>query len=183
MAKIAFSKLGVKKNTDVKIIKWNDQEIEVKQYLPIEEKLELVSKVLNQSIDDNNYYNVARVHIFRILEIVFAYTNISFTDKQKEDIFKLYDMIMSSGLWYELYHYEDCGKEVGAIPEDEYEEIHVWVEKMIDNIYKYRNSALGIMETISADYNNLNFDSENIRKNLSNPENLALVKDVLTKLG
>ena len=183
MAKIAFSKLGVKKNTDVKIIKWNDQEIEVKQYLPIEEKLELISKILNQSIDDNGYYNVARVHIFRILEIVFAYTNISFTDKQKEDVFKLYDMIISSGLWYELYHYEGCGREVGAIPEDEYEAIHVWVEKMIDNIYKYRNSALGIMETISADYNNLNFDSENIRKNLSNPENLALVKDVLTKLG
>lgn len=186
MAKVAFSKLGLKKNTDVKIIKWNDQEIEVKQYLPIEEKLNLVSSILNQSIDDNNYYNVARIHIFTVLEMVFAYTNISFTDKQKEDLLKLYDMIVSSGLWYALCHYNygpGVEDKCGAIPEDEYDEVDWWVKDTIENIYKYRNSALGIMQSIATDYENLNFDSQQIRDNLSNPENLSLVRDVLTKLG
>jgi len=186
MAKIAFSKLGLKKNTDVKIVKWNDQEIEVKQYLPIEEKLELVTNVLNQSVDENNYYNVARLEIFKVLEMVFAYTNISFTDKQKEDIFKLYDLIMSSGLWYALCHYNygsNVEDKCGAIPEEEWDAIDWWINDMIDNIYKYKNSALGIMQAITTDYENLNLDSENIRQNLSNPENLTLVKDVLTKLG
>lgn len=183
MAKIAFSKLGLKKNTEVKIIKWNDQEIEVKQYLPIEEKLDLVAKILNQSIDDNGYYNVARVQIFKILEIVFAYTNISFTDKQKEDVYKLYDLITGSGLWHELYHYEDCGKDIGAIPEDEYDEIHWWVEEMIGNIYKYKNSALGIMENISKDYSNLNLEATDLHDKIADPNNLTLLKDVITKLG
>ena len=183
MAKIAFSKLGLKKNTDVNKLIWNEQEIEVKQYLPIAEKLDVVANILNQSIDDNNYYNVARLHVFEVLEVVFAYTNISFTDKQKEDPQKLYDLIMSSGLWHALCHYEDCGKDTGAIPDDEYEQIHWWVEEMIDNIYKYKNSALGIMQTIATDYENLNFDSEAIRENLSDPDNLGLLKNVLTKLG
>lgn len=183
MAKVTFTKLGLKKNIDVKTITWNDQEIEVKQYLPIEEKLELITNVLNESIDENNYYNVARVHIFMVLEMVFAYTNISFTDKQKEDVFKLYDLIVSSGLWHALWHYEDAGKDVGVIPEDEYDTIHWWIEDMIDNIYKYKNSLMGILDAVQEDYSNLNLDSENIRENLSNPENLALLKNVLTKLG
>jgi len=180
MAKIAFSKLGLKKNTDVKIIKWNEQEIEVKQYLPIEDKLELVSRVMNQSIDDNNYFNVARLQMFLVLEITFAYTNISFTDKQKEDLFKLYDLIVSSGLWNEIW---SCRNEDSALPVDEYTDIYSWIHEMMTNIYEYKNSALGIMQAITADYENLNFDSQQIRDNLSNPENLTLVKDVLTKLG
>ena len=40
MAKIAFSKLEIKKvNNEVKNIQFNDIEIEVKQYLPIQDKL------------------------------------------------------------------------------------------------------------------------------------------------
>ena len=43
MAKIAYSKLGLNKmiNKDPVIIKFNDQQIEVAQYLPIEKKLDL----------------------------------------------------------------------------------------------------------------------------------------------
>jgi hypothetical protein len=40
MAKLPFSKLNLKKVKDeVKIIKFNDMDIEVKQYLPINDKL------------------------------------------------------------------------------------------------------------------------------------------------
>ena len=42
MAKVAFSKLGLKINNDVKTVVFNEQTIEVKQYLPIEEKLNLI---------------------------------------------------------------------------------------------------------------------------------------------
>ena len=86
MAKVTFSKLGLSKNTEVKEIEWNDQKIEVKQYLPIEEKINLVGKILNESVDDNGYYNPIRLNIYTNMEIIIAYTNISFTEKQKEDI-------------------------------------------------------------------------------------------------
>ena len=105
---------------------------------------------------------------------MYAYTNINFTDKQKEDPTKLYDMLISSGLVCEV---------INAIPEAEYHEVICGVEDSINAIYTYRNSVLGIMDTISADYSNLNLDATEIQKKLADPDNLSLVRDVLTKLG
>ena len=39
MAKVSLTKLGLKVNQDAKSIEFNEQIIEVKQYLPINEKL------------------------------------------------------------------------------------------------------------------------------------------------
>ena len=36
MAKIGFTKLGLKKNTNLITLNWNDQIIEIKAYLPID---------------------------------------------------------------------------------------------------------------------------------------------------
>ena len=52
MAKVGLTKLGLSVNKDVKHIKWNGQDIEVLQYLPSNEKLELCSKIINDSVDD-----------------------------------------------------------------------------------------------------------------------------------
>jgi phosphoribosylpyrophosphate synthetase len=99
MAKVALSKLGLKTNSDIQLLSFGDGEIEVRSYLPIQEKIELISKIVNQSIDDNGYWNPIRVKVFMTLEVMYAYTNINFTDKMKENIFKTYDLIVSSGLF------------------------------------------------------------------------------------
>ena len=174
MAKVTFSKLGLSKNTEVKEVEWNGQKIEVKQYLPIEEKIDLIGKILNQSVDDNGYYNPIRLHLYANIEILMAYTNISFTEKQKEDIFKLYDLFMSAGLLDEISR---------TIPGEELSRIHSWAYEAIDNIYTYRNSAAGIMESIGRDYSNLELDADKIKNEMADPDNLTLLKDVLTKLG
>ena len=57
MAKIGFIKLGLKPNNEIQYIEFNEQMIEVKQYLPVEEKLELITKVLELSHDSNNFSN------------------------------------------------------------------------------------------------------------------------------
>jgi len=46
MSKIAFTKLNLIKNSKVEILEWNNQKIEVKQYLSLEEKFGLIQKVL-----------------------------------------------------------------------------------------------------------------------------------------
>ena len=38
MAKVSFTKLGLVKNQEINIVKGNDQEIEIKQYLPNNDK-------------------------------------------------------------------------------------------------------------------------------------------------
>ena len=174
MAKVSLTKLGLKVNQDIKTIEFNEQTIEVKQYLPVNDKLELISNVINSAHDENNFANPVKVSVFTTLEIVYAYTNINFTDKQKEDPTKLYDMLISSGL---------VAAVVNAIPEAEYHEIICGVSDSIDAVYTYRNSIMGVFEAITTDYSDMNLDATNIYNKLADPENMDLIKQVLTKLG
>lgn len=173
MAKVSFSKLGLKVNQDIETIIFNNQNIEVKQYLFVNEKLELISNVINASHDDNNFANPVKISVFTTLEIIYAYTNINFTDKQKEDPTKLYDMLVSSGL---------VAAVVNAIPEAEYHEVLCGVSDSIDAIYTYRNSVMGILEQVSQDYSNLDLDVTKIQEKLADPENMEFLKEVTTKL-
>lgn len=176
MAKIAYSKLGLNKivNKEPSIIEFNDQQVEVAQYLPIEKKLDLISDIINSSLDDNTYYNPCRIEIFMLTKIIETYTNLTITDKQKEDIFKFYDQLVASGF---------AEKVLDSIPAVDYNFIHRSVTKTIKNIYQQKNSALGILESISTDYSNLNLDASEIQSKLADPENLDLLRAVLTKLG
>ena len=176
MAKVPFSKLKLTKKDDTTTVVINEIEINVKQYLPAAEKFTLVENVLNALLEQeaNNFKNPIKEEIFTNLEIVYAYSNLSFTDKQKEDIPKLYDLLESNGVIDII---------IGMIPDREYNFIISAIEDTVDAYYKYKNSALGIMETIGTDYTNLNFDATEIQKKIGDPENLALLKDIVTKMG
>ena len=174
MAKVSFTKLGLKKKEEIKNITINDQVIEVKQYLPISDKINIITNVIENSADDNNFANPVKVEVFANLEIMYAYTNISFTDKQKGDPTKLYDLLEENGI---------IAKVIAAIPENEYALLLGWIDETIEAFYKYRNSVLGILDTISADYSSLSLDATEIQKKISNAENIEFLKDVMTKLG
>lgn len=174
MAKVTFTKLALARNNDIKTLEWKDQKIEVKQYLPVAEKLDLISRILNLSGDDHVFYNPCKVEIFELIEIILTYTNINVTDKQSEDILKLYDLFISSG-------FADVVK--GAIPEEELNYINDSVWATIKEIYRYRDSAMGVMNQIVQDYKDVDLDARKITEQLSNNENLSLIKDVVTKLG
>ena len=175
MAKVPFTKLGLTKNQEIKILNWNEQNIEIKQYLPINDKLNLVANVINNAHDsNNNFSNPVQVSVYTSLEILYAYTNINFTDKQKEDVAKLYDLVKSNGLLKTV---------IENIPTEEYEEIINGINDSINAIYSYQNSILGILDTLKTDYSNLDLDATAIQEKLADPENMQLLKDILTKLG
>ena len=174
MAKIPFTKLGLKKIEDTKNITICGQMVEVKQYLPSSDKINIITNVIENSADDNNFANPVKVEVFANLEIMYAYTNISFTDKQKEDPTKLYDLLEENGVIAEV---------IAAIPENEYALLLGWIDETIEAFYTYRNSIMGIMEQISADYSNLSLDATEIQQKLADPQNLELLKNVVTKLG
>ena len=92
----------------------------------------------------------------------------------KEDPFKLYDLVVSTGLFHDI---------ITAIEDHEYATIREDVYSTIENIYKYRNSVMGILDTLKSDYSNLNFDATTIQEKLADPENMELLKGILAKLG
>ena len=175
MAKVGFSKLGLKKkNETVKVQLTDDIEIEVLQYLPINDKLNIIAAVLNGSADQNNFANPVKIEVIGTIEMIKAYTNLSFTEKQLEDIPKLYDLMEQNDI---------INKIMSAIPTVEYEFIINGIDINIKSYYNYRNSVFGILDTISQDYSNLDFDAQKIQKEIGDPENLELLRSVLTKLG
>ena len=174
MAKVGFTKLGLKPNNEIQTIEFNEQTIEVKQYLPVEEKLELITNVLELSHDSNNFSNPVKVSVYTTLEIIEKYTNVNFTEKQKENPTKLYDLLVGNGF---------AAAVIKAIPEPEYDEILTGIKQTIKSVYKYQNSVLGILDTISQDYSNLDLDATEIQKKLADPNNMELLKGIMTKLG
>lgn len=178
MAKVPFSKLKAEKNQEIKTVEINGQVIEVKQYLPSNDKLELISNVINTAAnvkEGMNFANPVLIDICGTLEIIYAYTNISFTEKQKEDPTKLYDLLDNSGIIDAI---------INLIPEIEYNFVIDGIEQSVESVYTYHNSFLGILETIKEDYSDMELDASKIQSMLNgNPEELGFLKDVLTKLG
>jgi len=176
MAKPTFAKMNLKLNSEPKVITLYDQEIEIKQYIPIEDELELIGDVINQeeASDSNKFLNIVKLKMFFDLEIVFYFSNIVFTDKQKENLPKLYDLLDYNSVIEEV---------VAAMPEGLYEGLWNDTINMADRIYEQTNSAFGILDSISTDYSNLNLDIDGLRDKLASAENLDIVKDVVTKLG
>lgn len=174
MAKVSFNKLGLKVNDSIEELNFHDQVIEVKQYVPVNEMLDLISWTINQSADNMKFYNVGKINIFKDIAIVQHFTNINITDKQLEDPAHLWDLLASSGLMNMIYE---------LIPEDVLDWFTHTLWDTVNSIYKYQDSVMGILDTVNADYQNLNFDIEQLQKSISNPENLTLLKDVVTKLG
>lgn len=174
MAKVSFSKLGLKINNEVVNIHFNDQVIEVKQYISVNDKLKLISEVINNTIDEHSFCNPVKVKVYLALGILDYYTNINFTEKQKEDPVKLYDFFQSSKLLHQI-----CN----VIPEEEFNDLTEGTWDSINAIYTYNNSAMGIMDNLGKDYSNLNFDASAIQEKLGNAENVEFLKEILAKLG
>lgn len=176
--KIGLTKLGLKKNTNLISLKWGEQIIQIKEYLPIEDKIAVIERIVNQSLDDNNFANPARIRINTVLEVIFAYvTNINFTEKQKEDRLGLFDLFVGSGLWQAIYD------ELVDTPTNEINYIGETVHAVIDEIYKYKNSALGILQAVGEDYSNLELDAEKLRQQIGNRENVEFLDAVMKKMG
>lgn len=166
MAKLAYSKLKLKEKEEVKTISFNDNEIEILQYLPVADKYSLVNITLQESKEGIIYHSVKKDMFFH-LNLVFMYTNLSFTDKQKEDLEGLYDALTSSGLMTEI---------IKNIPEDEYNTLYSYFNEQEENLLKYDNTLLG---TLKGWINNMPKNMEDMQDIVKNfkPEDFQSVID------
>lgn len=175
MSKISFNKLGLNKKDEIKTIELSeDVVIEVKQYLTIAQKGEIINHIINNSIDDNNYYNPCKIRFFTDVELILGYTNITFTEKQKEAIDKPFDIMYENGLVAQI---------INQIPITELEYISSSVSEVIHSKYEYQNSARGILDDMATNYKDLNFDLDELNRKIAAKENIDLVSLIGDKLG
>lgn len=174
MAKIGLTKLGLQKQSGIVPIQINDQTIEVKQYLPIQEKLELISRIINASNEESKFYNPGKLSVFFNLEILQTYTNINLTDKQKEEFCKTFDLLASNNIFTQV---------IEAIPQAEINTLLNWTMESVKSLYEYGNSVRGILESVQNDYSDLDLDITKLQEKIKDPESLDLLKQIAPMLG
>lgn len=175
MVKVSLTKLNKIKSLDPIDIKIGEETISVVQYLPLEKKLAIMQNIIEQAgNNEEGFYNIVKLTVFYTIEMLRAYTNISFTEKQLEDPQKLYDIIVLNKIW-------DTVKQ--SIPEDEVNYIWENTCALAREITDYNHSALGILKLAKEDYSDLELDVNDLTNTLTQSENnLNLVKGLLTKL-
>ncbi len=173
MAKISLTKFNLKLPMDTKTIEFNDQEIIIKQYVPVEEKIIAIERIVNAVASTNqNFYNPIEVEIRKLNTILEVYTNINLTQKQKDEVLKTYDLLITSGLGERI---------LDNIPQKELEIFTKWLDITLANVYTYHNSIYGILDTITKDYGNLALDATSIKNELAEKaEEIKALQDLMS---
>lgn len=175
MAKVSFSKLNKIKNVPPIVYQFGEHYIEIEQYLPLAKKVELITAVIEQSGNgEEGFFNIVKLEAYFRIEVVQAYTNISFTDKQLEDSTKLYDALMLNDVWAFV---ED------KIPATELEYLWENILALAEEITNYNSSALGIIKTITQNKEALDLNVEELMEQITNPEALKMVKGMVQQTG
>jgi len=138
---ISYASMKLKPVTTTHKFNWKDYEIEVLDYLPIEDKYDLIMITLQKSFE-NGYYNPIKLDKFFHLHLIYMYTNINFTEKQKEDESKLYDSLKSNGL---------IDAFIEQFSEEEYNELYYWMTDVKQEVTEYNHSASGIIQNLIGD--------------------------------
>ncbi len=139
--KVSYANMKLKVNTSVKTFDFCGQKVEVLQYLPAQDKYDLLMITLQKALE-NGMYNEFKLNLYFELNLVYLYTNISFTEKQREDQFKLYDNLKSNG-FFELFFQ--------AINEDEYNELFAQLNAIKDANLANRMSVAAVINQLIDD--------------------------------
>jgi hypothetical protein len=141
MTKIPYTNLKLKVNNEVNTFEYNEHKIEVLKYLDVDSKYDLVMITLQKS-EENGIYNQLKLDMYFNLYIVYMYTNISFTEKQKENESKLYDTLKSNGI---------IDKVLENMEESEYNDLYGYINSIIEDTMKYRNTAGAVLQSVIQD--------------------------------
>ena len=83
-----------------------------------------------------------KLDVYFNLYLVYMYTNLEFTDEEKEDEFKLYNELQSNNVFISV---------IGAMEEDEYDALLNYLMEMKSNNISYSHSAAALLQTVIQD--------------------------------
>lgn len=135
MANLNYADLKLKKDISISMFDWNGKTVEVKKYLPVDSVYDIIMITLQKSYEDG-IYNPIKLDVYFHLNLIYLYTNLVFTEEEREDEFKLYDELYSSGFIKKFLEFIDS---------NEYSEMQDNISEIINYNMEYRNSAASVM--------------------------------------
>ena len=152
---ISYANMKLKPVNTTHDFVFNGNTIKILDYLSIEDKYDLIMITLQKSLE-NGYYNPLKIDMYFHLNLIYLYTDINFTDKQREDENKIYDTIKSNGLL-------DAFLE--AFDENEYNELFSILEDTKNEILDYKHSTSALIQSL---INDLPKQAEAVQKIVDN---------------
>lgn len=177
MAKVTYASLKLKVDNSVETFDFNGNTIEVLKYLPIQDKYDLITMALERS-EEEGVYNPVMMEAYFHLYLVYMYTNLTFTDKQREDELKLYDTLHSSGF---------IAKMLEHISEVEYNTLYIYLEETAECLVEYKNTlkyfAQNLLGDLTSKISNAqtamaDFDEEKYQQIIDIAQSLAGGKEI-----
>jgi hypothetical protein len=141
--KIAFSGFKLKVPKTYAEFKFGDKTVQVLKYLPVQEKEDIIEVAYQKAIVKSSF-NPILFNIYFLLNIVYSYANLTFTDEQRKDEKKLYDMLDSSGLLNKIFQAMES-TEVTFF----YENVNAYVQRRLAEDY----SAVGLFNNTVGAFN------------------------------
>lgn len=130
-----FNELELKINDKVRTLKFKNKDIKVKQYLPIQDKLNLIQIALQQSLDEGVYNDGLLTAYFHTYVVMF-YTDLEFTEEEKQDVLTLFNLMDSENL---------IGSVIELIPQSEFGDLLEMLNNQQKNNMIFKQSAAYII--------------------------------------
>lgn len=124
-----------------KTITLNEKTIQVKSYLPISDKMDVV-QITIQKADNGRYIDQLALDMFFELNLVYSYSNIEITQEDRDDQFALYDRWTQDGT---------INAVISAIPDEEYNKLREAVDATIEDLMSYRGTAAAVVNSFIQD--------------------------------
>ena len=153
MSKINYAGLQLRIDKSVSTFEFNGQTIEVLNYLPIEDKYDLVMVTLQKS-EENGGYNPLKMDMYLHLNMMYLYTNIEFDADARVNEPVTYDELLTSGLLDEF---------LATVKTEEYDYLYHMLTETKDELMSFKNSAAAVIQNIINDL----------------PKNAAIAKEIV----
>ena len=127
----------------------NDQEVTVKYSIPLQDKIDLVQITL-QKAEEDGIYNELKLDAYFTLNYIYLYTDIEFSDEDREDELALYDILNSNHVLDDILiaqSVDSKGDEVAP----EYEMLFETLQIMMDRNLDYKNTAAAVLQKVIQD--------------------------------
>lgn len=148
-----YKDFNFKVNKEVNVVRINDKEIQVLQYLPINDKIDLIQVALQKS-EENGVYNEMKLEAYFNLNLIYLYTNLEFDEEDREDELELYDELETNDVFTTV---------IGALPDEEYDMLINFLQLTKANREEYKISAAALLQSVIQDL----------------PKNAAAAKDIV----
>lgn len=166
MADINYTDLKLETTIGYKTFKWGDKDIEIYDYLSINDKYDLVMITLQKAYEDG-IYNPIKLDMYFHLNLIYMYTNLIFSDDDRDDESKLYDEMKSSGFIDEFL------KNMDPV---EYNELQEIIDEIMVSTMQYKNTAASVIRSLIDDLPANAEAAQKIVENF-NPEKYQAVVD------